>query len=93
MLTQNLRETLLGKKIDNANILSISDAKLVRDEKLRQDLDYKIVIITGVTGQDGSHMVDYLLKNTNAIIFGGVRRLSVYNHKNLAHRSILLGKL
>ena len=87
MLTQNLRETLLGKKIDNANILSISDAKLVRDEKLRQDLDYKIVIITGVTGQDGSHMVDYLLRHTNAIIFGGVRRLSVYNHKNLAHIS------
>ena len=31
-------------------------------------------------------MVDYLLKNTNDyIIFGGVRRLSIYNHKNISH--------
>ena len=45
----------------------------------------KKVIITGVTGQDGSHMVDYLLKNTEHTIIGGVRRLSVKNHKNIAH--------
>lgn len=87
MLTQNIRETLYGKKIDTANILSISDAKLVRDEKLRQNINTKVVIITGVTGQDGSHMVDYLLKNTDVVIFGGVRRLSVYNHNNLSHIS------
>ena len=43
----------------------------------------KVVFITGVTGQDGSHMVDYLLKNTDYMIFGGVRRLSVPNHANL----------
>lgn len=43
------------------------------------------VIITGVTGQDGSYMVDYLLKNTNHKIYGGVRRLSVPNHKNISH--------
>ena len=42
----------------------------------------KKVIITGVTGQDGSHMVDYLLKNTEHTIIGGVRRLSVKNHEN-----------
>ena len=43
------------------------------------------VLITGVTGQDGSHMVDYLLKNTNYKIYGSVRRLSVKNHQNIAH--------
>lgn len=43
----------------------------------------KKIIITGVTGQDGSFMVDFLLKNTNHIIIGGVRRLSVQNHKNI----------
>ena len=43
------------------------------------------VIITGVTGQDGSHMADYLLKNTDLRIFGGVRRLSVKNHSNIEH--------
>ena len=32
----------------------------------------KVVITTGVTGQDGSHMVDYLLKNTAFKIYGGV---------------------
>lgn len=45
----------------------------------------KTVFITGVTGQDGSHMVDYLLKNTNAFILGGARRLSVENHDNIKH--------
>ena len=45
----------------------------------------KKIIITGVTGQDGSHMVDYLLKNTDHTIIGGVRRLSVKNHQNIEH--------
>jgi GDPmannose 4,6-dehydratase len=85
MSTSNLRETLYGKKIDTANILSIADAKLIRDQKLLTNIDAKIVIVTGVTGQDGSHMIDYLLENTDTVIFGGVRRLSVYNHNNLSH--------
>ena len=45
----------------------------------------KKIIVTGVTGQDGSHMVDYLLKNTNHEIYGSVRRLSVKNHENILH--------
>jgi GDPmannose 4,6-dehydratase len=45
----------------------------------------KNVIVTGVTGQDGSHMVDYLLQNTNFNIYGAVRRLSVPNHENISH--------
>jgi GDPmannose 4,6-dehydratase len=45
----------------------------------------KKVIVTGVTGQDGSHMVDYLLANTDYNIFGGTRRLSVSNHSNISH--------
>lgn len=45
----------------------------------------KKVLITGVTGQDGSHMADYLLENTDNIIVGGIRRLSVKNHKNIEH--------
>ena len=45
----------------------------------------KKIIITGVTGQDGSNMVDYLLKNTTHTIIGGARRLSVKNHKNIKH--------
>ncbi len=44
-----------------------------------------VVFVTGVTGQDGSLMVDYLLKNTDANIIGGARRLSVENHINLRH--------
>jgi len=82
MISKNLTETLYGKKIDTANILSISDAKTVRENNTE---NVPVVIVTGVSGQDGSHMVDYLLKNTNALIFGGVRRLSVYNHNNLSH--------
>lgn len=45
----------------------------------------KSIIITGVTGQDGSLMADYLLNNTDNIIIGGVRRLSVKNHCNIHH--------
>jgi GDPmannose 4,6-dehydratase len=45
----------------------------------------KKIIITGVTGQDGSHMVDYLLKETDHTVIAGVRRLSVQNHDNIEH--------
>ncbi len=45
----------------------------------------KKILITGVTGQDGSLMADYLLKNTEHSIIGGVRRLSVKNHINIEH--------
>lgn len=45
----------------------------------------KKVIVTGITGQDGSHMVDYLLKNTDYKIYGTARRLSVKNHENILH--------
>jgi GDPmannose 4,6-dehydratase len=45
-----------------------------------------VVFITGVTGQDGSFMVDYLLKNEpHLTIVGGARRLSVDNHNNIKH--------
>jgi len=45
--------------------------------------ELKKVLITGVTGQDGSNMVRFLLKNTDCIIYGTVRRLSVLNHENI----------
>jgi GDPmannose 4,6-dehydratase len=77
-MSKNFQETYYGKKIDTANILNIEDAARIINGR-------KTVVITGVTGQDGSHMVDFLLKNTDLLIFGGVRRLSVYNHKNIKH--------
>jgi GDPmannose 4,6-dehydratase len=77
-MSQNFKETYYGKKIDTSNILNIEDAsKLINNRKT--------IVVTGVTGQDGSHMVDFLLKNTDYLIFGGVRRLSVYNHENIKH--------
>lgn len=75
---KTFEEKCAGKKIDHMNIFNIEDiAKLYAGKKS--------VIVTGVTGQDGSHMVDYLLANTDYEVFGCVRRLSVYNHKNLSH--------
>jgi GDPmannose 4,6-dehydratase len=44
-----------------------------------------VVFVTGVTGQDGSLMVDYLLSETSASVVGGARRLSVENHSNIKH--------
>ena len=60
------------------NIYNINDV-------VDQNRTEKTVFVTGVTGQDGSHMVDYLLKETNYMIFGGARRLSIKNHENIAH--------
>ena len=77
-LKSPLAKTLAhNKKIDIVNILNI-DSAIKHLDKTK-----KCVFISGVTGQDGSHMVDYLLAKTDYIIFGGVRRLSVYNHINL----------
>ena len=45
----------------------------------------KKVIVTGVTGQDGSYMVDYLLKNTNHFIYGIRRRGANPNLDNIKH--------
>lgn len=43
------------------------------------------VLITGITGQTGSYMADYLLKNTNFTIYGMVRRVSTPNQQNIKH--------
>ena len=40
------------------------------------------IIITGILGQDGSNMCEYLLKNTNAKIYGMMRRASNPNFVN-----------
>jgi GDPmannose 4,6-dehydratase len=45
----------------------------------------KKVIITGVTGQDGSYMADLLLEETDYEIYGMVRRTSTKNYKNIEH--------
>lgn len=43
------------------------------------------IIVTGVTGQDGSYMVEYLLDHTDYHIFGMVRRSATINTINIAH--------
>lgn len=40
------------------------------------------VIVTGILGQDGANMVEYLLKNTQAKIYGMIRRTSNPNFVN-----------
>lgn len=67
---------------DDSSVMSLSD---VRDTHQLHKSAIKRVIITGVTGQDGSFMADYLLKNTDCMIYGTVRRLSVKNYTNIHH--------
>ena len=43
----------------------------------------KKILITGVSGQDGSYMTDYLLENTQHQIFGMVRRSAKPDYSNL----------
>jgi GDPmannose 4,6-dehydratase len=45
----------------------------------------KKVLITGVTGQDGSYMADFLLESTDYEIYGMVRRASTNNYHNIQH--------
>jgi len=46
----------------------------------------KKVLITGITGQDGSLMAEYLLcKYEDIEVYGSHRRLSVPNHCNIQH--------
>lgn len=45
----------------------------------------KKVIITGVTGQDGSYMADLFLNKTDYEVFGMVRRASTNNYSNIQH--------
>jgi hypothetical protein len=48
----NLKDKHIGKKIDHMNILNIEDAGKIIDNK-------KSIIVTGVTGQDGSFMINF----------------------------------
>lgn len=43
------------------------------------------VVITGLTGQDGSNMADFLLRETEHEIYGVVRQLSSPNYCNITH--------
>jgi len=45
----------------------------------------KKVLITGVTGQDGSYMLDYLIEHTDYQLYGMVRRSSCINTANISH--------
>jgi GDPmannose 4,6-dehydratase len=43
----------------------------------------KKVLVTGVTGQDGSYMADYLLENTDHLVYGMVRRTAKPDYGNI----------
>lgn len=45
----------------------------------------KTVIVTGISGMDGSNMVDYLLQNTDCNVVGIIRHLSNENWNNFRH--------
>ena len=42
----------------------------------------KRVLVTGVTGQDGPNMIDYLLENTDHLVYGMTRRSANINFSN-----------
>lgn len=44
----------------------------------------KVALITGVTGQDGSYLTEFLLEK-GYIVHGLKRRASSYNHPRLEH--------
>ena len=46
-------------------------------------MNKKVALITGITGMVGSHLADYLLKNTNWKIYGMCRWRSPFD--NIKH--------
>ena len=44
----------------------------------------KVALITGITGQDGSYLADFLLKK-NYIVHGLIRKSSSFNTKRIDH--------
>ena len=44
----------------------------------------KVALITGVTGQDGSYLAEFLL-NKNYIVHGIKRRASMFNTQRIDH--------
>lgn len=64
------------------NVLTIQQAI-----ELSNKINRPVIFITGVTGQDGSYMVDALLSKfkDEYLIFGGVRRASSLNLENIKH--------
>ena len=66
-------------EVENTSSVEIKDTSMLHSSSIKK------VVVTGVTGQDGSHMVEYLLKNTNCMVYGTIRRLSVSNHENIEH--------
>jgi len=53
-------------------------------DELANDPNRKVAFITGVTGQDGSYLVELLLEK-GYIVHGIKRRSSAYNHPRLEH--------
>lgn len=43
----------------------------------------KKVLVTGLLGQDGANMAEYLLKNTDNLVYGMVRRSATPNYVNI----------
>jgi GDPmannose 4,6-dehydratase len=79
-MTQSSNTFQNDKIIDTANVFNVEDVA----QKI--DPNKPSIVITGVTGQLGSLMVDYLFSlKIEANIIGGVRRLSIFNHKNISH--------
>jgi GDPmannose 4,6-dehydratase len=46
--------------------------------------DNKKVLITGISGMDGSNMADYVLANTNYTVLGMIRRTAKPDYSNIA---------
>ena len=56
----------------------------MRTQRLKLQLKLEIVLITGITGQDGSYLAELLLKK-NYIVNGLIRKSSSFNTSRLDH--------
>lgn len=57
---------------------------IIKEEKINNMANHKVALITGITGQDGSYLAEFLLKK-GYIVHGIKRRASLFNTDRIDH--------
>ncbi len=57
---------------------------IIKEEKINNMANHKVALITGITGQDGSYLAEFLLKK-GYIVHGIKRRTSLFNTDRIDH--------
>jgi len=86
MLNVKIISFIYNQNISNKewSVVNKNNMKDISNKCVEHINKYKKIIITGITGQDGSLLANYLLSlNQNFIIIGTIRSISMLKHNNI----------